>query len=371
MLEGVEGETDTALLLKLQVYKVAAQIYRQYWSIFPDQKYLLDNRVDDDSLQIMNDALTGNEEAMLELAAIFEKNNQMDACEFWRNEAASAASADAALVPDAVEHSMAKEMQDEIKSPSSPGQTIGASNSSTTNLPNLSTPGPYLHVFKRWVPAWLRFLLQIDDGRLRLRMAINAAKLSALPLCLLIGCVFGHLSNPTFTTYASMHGSYGICWVLKSHLFPDQQWEPETSLYQVVEAFIALQTYIIPPILIAINGTNLHPLILMMITFVFTIGILLHFASDMQKIVALEHNPGRLIKDRLFVICRNPNYLGELLIYLSFAMLTASMTGFLPVATWFYLLWIPNLDKKEKSLARYEDWEAYKSKTKKLIPLCY
>ena len=363
-----EGETDTALLLKLQVYKVAAQIYHQYWSIFPDQKYLLDNRVDDDSLQVMNDALAGNEEAMLELAAMFEKNNQMDACEFWKNEAASA---DTALAADAAEQSMAdelaiKEMQEAIKSPSSI-----PSNSSTSNLPNLSPPGPYMHVFERWVPAWLRFLLQIDDGRLRLRMAINAAKLSALPLCLLIGCVFGQLSNPTFTTYASLHGSYGICWVLKSHLFPDQQWEPETSLYQVVEAFIALQTYFLPPILIAINGTNLHPLILMMITFVFTTGILLHFASDMQKSVALEHNPGHLIKDRLFVICRNPNYLGELLINLSFAMLTASVTGFLPVVTWLYMLWIPNLDKKEKSLARYEDWEAYKSQTKKLIPFCY
>jgi hypothetical protein len=49
-------------------------------------------------------------------------------------------------------------------------------------------------------------------------------------------------------------------------------------------------------------------------------GVLLHYGSDAQKYFTLKYKKG-LLTEGFFSRSRNPNYLGEILIYLSFAML--------------------------------------------------
>ncbi len=49
-------------------------------------------------------------------------------------------------------------------------------------------------------------------------------------------------------------------------------------------------------------------------------GIFLHFTGDMQKYVSLTLRHGRRVTGGLWSRTRNPNYLGELSIYLSFAL---------------------------------------------------
>jgi protein-S-isoprenylcysteine O-methyltransferase Ste14 len=96
-----------------------------------------------------------------------------------------------------------------------------------------------------------------------------------------------------------------------------------------------------------------------------------HFATDMQKFVSLRLNPDHLITDGLFARVRNMNYFGELLIYGGFGLLAMH---WLPVAILLLMVtvvWLPNMARKDRSLARYPEFEAYRRRTKRFIPFVY
>ena len=98
--------------------------------------------------------------------------------------------------------------------------------------------------------------------------------------------------------------------------------------------------------------------------FSFGIGVFLHFSSDMQKHTALKLNPGKLITDGLFKKSRNMNYVGEFLIYLSFALLSMHWLPIFVLASFILVVWIPNIIKKDKSLSRYQEFSKYKKNTR-------
>lgn len=92
-----------------------------------------------------------------------------------------------------------------------------------------------------------------------------------------------------------------------------------------------------------------------------------HYCSDAQKYYVLNIRPG-LITDGFFSRCRNPNYLGELMIYLPFAMLSMHWAPFCVVLFFFLAAFWPNMKKKDKSLSRYPEFESYKQRTFMLFP---
>ena len=57
-------------------------------------------------------------------------------------------------------------------------------------------------------------------------------------------------------------------------------------------------------------------------------GSALMLVSDAQKFYTLRVRPGVLISDGTFKYTRNPNYLGESLIYLSFAVATGNYLSY-------------------------------------------
>ena len=62
----------------------------------------------------------------------------------------------------------------------------------------------------------------------------------------------------------------------------------------------------------------------------------------------------------MFKKIRNTNYLGELFIYLGFSLLA---TDWFPIICLFLIIlvvWVPNMIKIDKSLARYPDFKEYK-----------
>ena len=93
-------------------------------------------------------------------------------------------------------------------------------------------------------------------------------------------------------------------------------------------------------------------------------GVFFHFSSDMQKYTALKLNPGNLIPDGLFKKSRNINYLGELFIYLSFALLAMHWISILVLLIFFLCVWIPNMIKKDKSLSKYAKFDEYKKNSR-------
>ena len=100
-------------------------------------------------------------------------------------------------------------------------------------------------------------------------------------------------------------------------------------------------------------------------------GIFFHFTADMQKYIALQLQPGRLIEDGLFGLSRNINYFGELLIYLGFGLLAMHWLPLLIITLFFSFVWWPNMRRKDRSLARYDAFPTYKKRTRMFIPFIF
>lgn len=182
---------------------------------------------------------------------------------------------------------------------------------------------------------------------------------------------FGQWGNVTAWVYLAMHGTYGLLWVAKSKVFPDKQWEKECNIWHGLYIWAGLSLNWIAPWLITSRGIQVNPWILTIALFIYTMGIFLHFTSDMQKFIELKYNPNHLITDGLMSYSRNINYFGELLIYGSFALLAMSWIPYAVIAAYLIIVWGPNIRRKEKSLSRYLEYEDYKRKVKLFIPYIF
>jgi protein-S-isoprenylcysteine O-methyltransferase Ste14 len=201
---------------------------------------------------------------------------------------------------------------------------------------------------------------------MKLKYPVNLHKGATAFYVLALMFLYGNYSAGAWV-YLALHGSYGFLWLLKNQIFPDKQWEQPVSLNYAVFVFVVLGLYWIAPwILIAQNKIPTPAMMGAAVT-LNMFGVMLHFSSDAQKYFTLKHKPG-LITEGFFSRCRNANYLGELIIYTGFAMLSMSWIGFLGITAFFIGAFIPNMLKKDKSLSRYAEFEDYKEKSGLLLP---
>jgi steroid 5-alpha reductase family enzyme len=94
--------------------------------------------------------------------------------------------------------------------------------------------------------------------------------------------------------------------------------------------------------------------------------VFLHYVSNAQKFFALQLRKG-LIEDGLFARTRNPNNLGEVLIYGGFALGSWHWEPALVLAGWF-VFFVRNMRRKDKSMSRHPEFTAYKERTGMLLP---
>ena len=195
-----------------------------------------------------------------------------------------------------------------------------------------------------------------------------------LYILFLIGC-YNAYQNVTIWVYLGLHGTYGILWILKSVAFPDKSWEQKSSLIYGLAILSGLSLYWISPWIIVSGYFNKGMMVevpLWMISLaiaLFGMGVFLHFSSDMQKHTSMKLRPGNLIVDGLFSKSRNINYFGELLIYISFSILSMHWVPFVVLFIFILFVWVPNIIKKDKSLSRYENFEDYKKRSSIFWPL--
>jgi steroid 5-alpha reductase family enzyme len=100
--------------------------------------------------------------------------------------------------------------------------------------------------------------------------------------------------------------------------------------------------------------------------FLVLLGVFLHYVSDAQKFFVLQVRKG-LIEDGLFARTRNPNYLGELLIYSGFVLASWHWQPALVLAGWF-LYFVRNMRRKDQSMSRHAEFAAYKQRTGLILP---
>ena len=70
----------------------------------------------------------------------------------------------------------------------------------------------------------------------------------------------------------------------------------------------------------------------------------------------------------MFTHTRNPNYMGEILIYTGFCLLADSVVPWLICVSFWLSLFLPNMLAKDKSLSRYKEFAAYKARSGMVVP---
>ena len=200
---------------------------------------------------------------------------------------------------------------------------------------------------------------------------IDSHKGATAPVVFLLIAYFNQWENTTAWVYLALHGSYGIMWVLKSAIFPDKTWEEKCSLWYGLYIWSGLTLYWISPVIIMSGAVNNSAVYIGLCILVFAMGVFFHYSADMQKHIHLKLKPGKLITDGLMSRCRNTNYFGELLIYLSFALLSGHWIPIVVLVSFMIIIWLPNMRRKDMSLSRYPDYEEYKKRSSLLIPFIW
>jgi len=201
---------------------------------------------------------------------------------------------------------------------------------------------------------------------MKLRHAINAHKGSTFGVVLLLMWYFDNFSIGPWI-YLALHGSYGLLWLLKDRVYPDRQWEKMVSLPYAILVFFSLGLYWIPAYLVASSSLLPPPWAISLAIAMNAMGLVLHFASDAQKHYTLLYREG-LITDGFFARSRNTNYLGEAMIYISFALVAYQPLAIIGIAAFFVGVFIPNMIRKDRSLARYPQFSDYKKKSGFFFP---
>lgn len=197
--------------------------------------------------------------------------------------------------------------------------------------------------------------------------AINLQKGGTLPFLLFLMWYF-NCFTATAWMYTALHGSYGLCWLLKDRLFPDPNWEKKVTLGAAIMMWLlVLGPYWIAPTIIIVYKVEAPLWMLCLTTILYALGVVLMMSSDAQKYYTLKIKRG-LITEGFFAKIRHPNYLGEMMIYASFALLAYHWLPWLVLAWVWCGVFIPNMLAKEASMSRYPEWSAYKKQSGFLLP---
>jgi protein-S-isoprenylcysteine O-methyltransferase Ste14 len=220
--------------------------------------------------------------------------------------------------------------------------------------------------------AWLKLRDHLSEDflggpRVKAAWVINLQKGGTLPFVLTLMWHFDCFT-PTALTYAALHGSYGLCWLMKDSIFPDPNWEKKITLASAFNSWaLVLGLYWIAPILIVTERIEAPVWMLLTSSVVYVVGVVLMMGSDAQKYFTLKVKKG-LITSGFFSRVRHPNYLGEMLLYGSFALLAQHWAPW-AVLAWVWIgVFIPNMIQKETSMSRHAGWAAYKERSGFLLP---
>ena len=182
---------------------------------------------------------------------------------------------------------------------------------------------------------------------------------------------------------AYMHGFYGVAWIIKDIAFGDNSWLEPVTVVSGLSTFMTLMVNHGAGSII--GGMNLvnhgcMPVGRIQRTFamfVYLLGLLLMLCADVQKNVTLGFakkapTTKGLIKDGLYTFMRNPNFLGEMMIYFSFALAIGFDYDF------WYLPWvaaaavcsllIPRMVTKDRRMSRYPDFKAWSLQAGFILP---
>lgn len=201
---------------------------------------------------------------------------------------------------------------------------------------------------------------------MQIRYVINFHKALTPVVVIALMAFYGNFSIAAWI-YLALHGTYGMLWLLKDRLYPDRQWEQPITWPGALAGMGVLSLYWVAPLQLIASGVEPPAALIAAAISLNILGVFLHYASDAQKHFTLKYKSG-LITEGFFARCRNTNYLGEILIYFSFAMLAMHWLPYAILAGFTLLLFLPNMRRKDASPSRYPEFEAYRQHSGLLLP---
>jgi len=235
-----------------------------------------------------------------------------------------------------------------------------------------ATPAPALAQRMHALNDWLVTDFGGGPRPWKLAWVINFQKSGTF---LFLGLLIWYYRNTSTAAwiYLAMHGSYGLVWMLKDLAFPDPAWQKRVTVGGGINSFLAVLGWYWVFGWLLISGVSRpryplpdHAWFAVCISLCI-LGSAIMIAADAQKYFTLRLRR-QLITDGLYRYVRHPNYLGEMMIYASFALM---VWHWLPAAVlaWVWLgVFAVNMIMKEASMSRYPEWAAYRGRTGWLLP---
>lgn len=227
--------------------------------------------------------------------------------------------------------------------------------------------------FARCLRRWISTIDHVTSSFLggprcvKFAHVINFQKCTTIFLCIAMMRRSKNFSS-TAAAYTALHGSYGLCWFMKHLVFPDPRWESKMTIGGAISVFaLVLGPYWIIAYNAIMRNAERTNVELCAATVVYAVGLALMVGADVQKYFVLRERKG-LIKDGFFARTRNPNYLGEVMIYGSFAYVSAHSSSWVIVGSVWTFLFIPWMLNKDLRMSRHPGWQAYVAKTGLFFP---
>jgi len=235
-------------------------------------------------------------------------------------------------------------------------------------------------------PGWAQRLRSHNDRMMfdllggprpwKLSWVINFQKAGTFPVLALMMWYYADrtpaATAPAAWMYLALHGSYGLVWLLKDLAFPDPNWQRRATIASGLYTLTGLVLYwSFGWLLISGTVNPQYPLpepqwFAVCVTLCI-LGCALMIAADAQKYFTLRIQRG-LITDGVHRHVRHPNYLGEMLVYGSFALLVWHWWPWVVLGWIWVTLFATNMVMKEASLSRYAGWAEYKRRSWWLVP---
>ena len=200
--------------------------------------------------------------------------------------------------------------------------------------------------------------------------AINTAKVLTILLLLALAAVLG-VRDMRQVVYLSLHISYCLWWLLEQWCFPERGRQLFTDRVGPVRFLFALLfigvLYSLPGVLAFLNPEPISYGTVALGLGLFSFGSLINASADVQKMTAKAMGAG-LVADGIWRRVRHVNYLGDLLRYLSFAVVAGSGWAYL-VPGLVLMLYLQRIGQKERQMAaKYPGFVAYQQRSSRLLP---
>jgi protein-S-isoprenylcysteine O-methyltransferase Ste14 len=231
-------------------------------------------------------------------------------------------------------------------------------------------------------PAWAAAIGRVSNHVLndfgggprpwKMAWVINFQKLGTLPI--LAGSIaWYHNTSVAAWIYLAMHGTSCLVWLIKDLALPDPNFQKRVTIVAAIATFVTLLGWywVFGWLLISGVARPTYPLpeyawfSISISLCILGNGVMI--ASDAQKFFTLRVKR-TLITDGMYRFIRHPNYLGEMMVYGSLALMVWHWVPFVVLAWVWGGMFAINMRLKEASMSRYAEWEDYKKRSWWLLP---